>query len=91
MTDLKISLQPQPVQDSEHESLQYLISRINEHKGGFRDVTEQSLEDEINNGAEETVISEDEEIDAGEEQAEDETSKQEIVWKAREEMMSQVA
>lgn len=90
MADLKVSIQSQPVKDPEHETLQYLISRINEQKGSFRSVTEQSLEEEIKHAVEDTAISEGEEIEDGEEQVEDDTVKRDKIWKAREEMMRQV-
>lgn len=48
MTDpLSISLRAWPAPDKTVESLPYLIARINEQKGSFRNVTEASLEEEI--------------------------------------------
>ena len=43
------SLQAWPAVDKDKESLQYLISRINEQKGSFRNVTEASLKEELQN------------------------------------------
>ncbi|KAI4289589.1 MAG: hypothetical protein L6R35_001146 [Caloplaca aegaea] len=42
-----ISLRAWPSQDKTADSLPYLIARINEQKGSFRNVTEASLEEEI--------------------------------------------
>ncbi|KAL8988107.1 MAG: hypothetical protein Q9177_002770, partial [Variospora cf. flavescens] len=44
---LLISLRAWPSQDKPADSLPYLIARINEQKGSFRNVTEASLEEEI--------------------------------------------
>ena len=46
---ISISLQAFPPPDKEKESLQYLIQRINAQRGSFRNVTEESLEEEIRN------------------------------------------
>ena len=51
MSNITVSLQAPTVPNPEKHSLQYLISRINEQKGSFRNVTEESLEEEIRNGA----------------------------------------
>ncbi|KAL8736141.1 MAG: hypothetical protein Q9181_002506 [Wetmoreana brouardii] len=44
---LSVSLRAWPPEDKTTESLPYLIARINEQKGSFRNVTEASLEKEI--------------------------------------------
>ncbi|KAL9596735.1 MAG: hypothetical protein Q9179_004512 [Wetmoreana sp. 5 TL-2023] len=44
---LSVSLRAWPPEDKTTESLPYLIARINEQKGSFRNVTEASLEEEI--------------------------------------------
>ncbi len=44
---LSLSLQAFPPADKDKESLQYLIRRVNEQRGSFRNVSEQSLEEEI--------------------------------------------
>ena len=44
---LSISLKAWPQHDKSKDSLPYLIARINEQKGSFRNVTEASLEEEI--------------------------------------------
>jgi hypothetical protein len=44
---LALSLQASPQADKDKESLQYLIRRVNEQRGSFRNVTEKSLEEEI--------------------------------------------
>ena len=46
---LSLSLQAFPPHDKGKDSLQYLIQRVNAERGSFRNVTEQSLEDEIRN------------------------------------------
>lgn len=44
---LSISLRTWPSPDPTADSLPYLIARINEQKGSFRNITEASLEEEI--------------------------------------------
>lgn len=44
---LALSLQAFSPADKNKESLQYLIRRVNEQRGSFRNVTEKSLEKEI--------------------------------------------
>lgn len=44
---LSLSLQALPPVNKDKESLQYLIRRVNEQCGSFRNVSEQSLEEEI--------------------------------------------
>lgn len=86
---LSLSLQAFPTVDKDKESLKYLISRINQQKGSFRNVTEQSLEEEIqaqdagkpddDQGVVETV-----------EEVEDVKTKQEEVTKARDDIIKQI-
>lgn len=83
---LSLSLQAFPPPDKEKESLKYLIQRINEQRGSFRNVTERSLEEEIRQleaGA----------VDGNQEGAEESTAvdenietKKEEVTKAREDI-----
>ncbi|KAG8530158.1 uncharacterized protein KY384_005641 [Bacidia gigantensis] len=87
MSSVSISLQAPPLPIP--NDLQYLISRINEQKGGFRNVTEESLEEEIKNGAEEAVEEESEDDEPTDDE-EDPQSKKEKVQKAKEEMLKQV-
>lgn len=42
-----LALRAWPTKEATSESLPSLISRINEQRGGFRNITEQSLEEEI--------------------------------------------
>ena len=42
-----LPLQAWPAKDTNSESLPYLISRINAQRGSFRNVTEESLQEEI--------------------------------------------
>ena len=87
---LSLSLQAFPTVDNGKKSLEYLIERINEQKGSFRNVTEASLQEEIHalhNG--EAEASEDEALEQGED-VEDLKSKREAVTTAREEILKQV-
>ena len=45
-----VFLKAWPAEEHDQKSLPFLISRILEQKGGFRNVTEQSLEEEIRTG-----------------------------------------
>ena len=87
---LSISLQAFPTVDKDKESLKYLIARINQQKGSFRNVTEQSLEEEIQ--AEEAGKTETDDQDVLEtvEEVEDAKTKQEEVIKAREDIIKQI-
>lgn len=87
---LSLSLQAFPTVDEEKESLKYLISRINQQKGSFRNVTEQSLEEEIQ--AQEAGKTDKDVQDVVEtvEEVEDVKTKQEEVMKAREDMIKQI-
>lgn len=87
---LSLSLQAFPTPDKDKESLQYLIRRVNEQRGSFRNVTEQSLEDEIRaldagdaDESQEAVV-ETSEVD------EDAKTKKEEVIQARDEIRKQV-
>ena len=89
---LSISLQAFPTVDKEKDSLKYLISRINQQKGSFRNVSEQSLEEEIDarkNGKTNTDDIDDQDGDIVQE-AEDVKTKQEEVAQAREDMIKQI-
>lgn len=87
---LSISLQAFPTVDKDKESLKYLIARINQQKGSFRNVTKQSLEEEIQ--AEEAGQTETDDQDVLEtvEEVEDAKTKQEEVVKAREDIIKQI-
>lgn len=89
---LSLSLQAFPTVDKEKDSLKYLISRINQQRGSFRNVSEQSLEEEIQaqkNGKTNTddLAEQDAEIV---EDVEDVKTKQEEVAQAREDMIKQI-
>lgn len=89
---LSLSLQAFPTVDKEKESLKYLISRINQQKGSFRNVSEQSLEEEIEaqkNGKTNTDDLDEQDAEIVQE-AEDVKTKQEEVAKAREDMIKQL-
>ena len=87
---LSLCLQAFPAVDEEKKSLEYLISRINQQKGSFRNVTEQSLEEEIQ--ALEAGVSDidDQGIIETVEEVEDVKTKQEETAKAREDMIRQI-
>ena len=90
MSNITVSLQAPIAPNPEKNSLQYLISRINEQKGSFRNVTEESLEEEIHNGqATEVALEDDDHMDTGEE-VEDAKTKKERVREAREEMLKSI-
>lgn len=87
---LSLSLQALPTVNKDKKSLEYLIERINEQKGSFRNVTEESLEEEnqiLHNGEAET--SENDVLEAVED-VEDLKSKREAITTAREEILKQV-
>ena len=87
---LSLSLQALPTVNKGKKSLEYLIERINEQKGSFRNVTEEGLKEEIqilHNGEAET--SEDEVFETVED-VEDLKSKREAITTAREEILKQV-
>ena len=85
-----LSLQASPVNDPEKQSLQYFISRINDQRGGFRNVSELSLEEEIKAGGGDKAILEDDESSDSDQEVEDTRTKKERVSKAREEMLKQI-
>ena len=87
---LCLSLQAFPSVDKDKQSLQYLISRINDQKGSFRNVTEESLEEEIqvlNTG--ETGNGQDEGLETVD-GPEDLKSKKEEISTARKEILQQI-
>jgi len=89
---LSLSLQAFPSAGKEKQSLQCLISRINDQKGSFRNVTEQSLEDEIEAlENEEAGKSQEEDVVETVEDGDTAKKKKEEVSSAREEILKQVA
>ena len=87
---LSLSLQAFPAIDKEKESLKYLISRINQQKGSFRNVTEQSLEAEIEAQNAGRTDTDDQDVVEAVEGVEDAKPRQEEIAKAREDMMKQI-
>ncbi len=89
MTDnLMLSLQASPKSDPDKHSLPFLISRINEQRGSFRNVNEESLKEEIRGleaGQAERV-----EDSGDDEEANEDRSRREQLALAREEMLRQV-
>ncbi|KAI4131253.1 MAG: hypothetical protein LQ338_001347 [Usnochroma carphineum] len=88
---LSLSLRAWPPPDSTAESLPYLIARINEQKGSFRNVTEASLEEEVR-AAEAGELQEnvDTETKDNVEDGRDVKAKGDELAKAREEIIKQV-
>lgn len=89
MTDpLMLSLRASPKSDPDRSSLPFLISRINEQRGSFRNVTEDSLQGEIRGleaGQAEAV-----EDSGDDEESHDDRPRREQLALAREEMLRQV-
>ncbi|KAL8717758.1 MAG: hypothetical protein Q9225_005027 [Loekoesia sp. 1 TL-2023] len=89
---LSISLRAWPQQDKTKESLPYLIARINDQKGSFRNVTEASLEEEIRAAeageASKVETAEDKELI---EDGQDAKMKGDELSKAREEIIKQIS
>lgn len=89
MTDnLMLSLRASPKSDPDKSSLPFLISRINEQRGSFRSVTEDSLQEGIRGleaGQAEAV-----EDSGDDEEAHDDRPRREQLASAREEMLRQV-
>ena len=89
-SQLTVALQPPYERDK--ESLESLITRISQQKGSFREITEDELEQEIQNGENDLTQSQ----DVGTQStggAPDQDAKMgfEDVHKAREEMVKQVS
>ena len=88
--DLLLSLKSWPSTDTK-DSLPFLISRINEQRGSFRDITEESLAREIRALETRNGITEEpntgETVDAGQ----DTNSQKEDLVAARLEILKQVA
>jgi len=89
MTDnLMLSLHASPKSESDKHSLPFLISRINEQRGSFRNVNEESLQEELcglEAGQAEGV-----EDSGDDEEANEDRSRREQLALAREEMLRQV-
>ena len=87
---LSISLRAWPSEDKTTESLPFLIARINEQKGSFRNVTEASLQEEIDAGADESKEADDEEPSGTAEDGQDLKAKQDDLVVAREKIIKQI-
>ncbi len=84
---LSLSLRSWPTEDPSSQSLPSKIARINVQKGSFRNITEESLQEEIRAlEAGETWAVDGEENDAGQ----DAKSRREEIVAAREEIIKQV-
>ena len=85
------SLQAWPTVNKEKESLKYLISRINDQKGSFRNVTEESLEQELREASGGITTLQADKDGADPMEDEDPKARREEVYKVREEILKQVA
>lgn len=87
-----ISVHAWPKPEKEKDSIGYLIQRINAQKGSFRNVTEQSLEEDLRNEGQEKVVlhSDDEDPEETDEDVEDLKSKRENLYKAKGEILQHV-
>lgn len=86
---LPLALQPQSNADKDDRSLQDFITRINNERGAFRNVTEEKLKEEI---ARDLAKDIDEELDVTEdiEEIQDAESRRKEVYTARNEMLKLV-
>lgn len=88
---LSVSLRAWPSDDKTTESLPFLIARINEQRGGFQNITEASLQEEIRESdADDSKTLEGTEVGAEAEDHNDAKSKGEELAAAREEIIKQV-
>ena len=87
---LSLSLRAFPPVEKEKETLKYLISRINQQKGSFRNVTEQSLEEEIEAQDAGKPDEDEQDVIGTVEEVEDVKTKQEVVTKAREDVIKYI-
>lgn len=86
-----ISLRAWPAQDASKETLPSLISRINEQRGAFRNITETKLEEEIQAVGTSDESLEDQPTALSDVDSQDVKSRREEVSAAREEILKQVA
>ena len=87
---LSISLRAWPSTETPQLSLPFLISRINEQRGSFRNVSEGALEEEIRLAQTGEGISEDPSKAVGIHDVEEVKSRREKVSESREEILKQV-
>jgi mediator of RNA polymerase II transcription subunit 17 len=88
---LSLSLRAWPANNPNANSLSSLIPRINEQRGHFRHVTEESLLEEIKAAESNDGTMEMEETQEGDAGVEDTRSRKEEVLLAREEIAKQIA
>ncbi len=88
---LSLSLRAWPTKDPKLESLPTLIPRINEQRGAFKNVTEESLEDEIRALEAGVVQSLDREIESEKGAVQVGRTAREDILAARENILKQVA
>ena len=85
MAHAQPSIKPWKVEDTEQKSIPFLISRIIDQRGGFRNITEESLQEEIATG--EAQVEDDAESAAEKGDDDDKKPRAEQVQAARQEMM----
>ena len=91
-----LSLRPFPVADKKPKTISDFIGRINTQSGGFRDVTEAKLRDEIARQAHATVPNDDADDDVemsdGEDEGEEDEADEEEVdpLQAREQVLREI-
>ena len=92
MSSTTVSLQAVAGAANERKPLSHLIARINEQRGSFRNVTEESLEEELENGQDDEAVETEDMQDEAEDalEVEDEKAKRERLLKARGEMIKSV-
>ena len=88
---LLISLRAWPAKDVKQQSLPLLISRVNQQRGSFRNITEQSLEEEIQAIKAGEIQSGQEDVDSSSDETVDAKSRTEDVKAARVEILQLVA
>lgn len=85
---LSLPLRPSTTKDATADSLPFLIAQINNQRGSFRHITEDSLLDEIQTSQ---PLNEQDDAEEGDTPPEDGKTRQEEVYKGREEILKQVA
>ena len=85
------SLQAWPTVNKEKERLKYLISRINDQRGSFSNVTEESLEQELRESNGSIINTQEQDHGADVKAVEDSKVRGEEVYKVREEILKQIA
>jgi hypothetical protein len=91
LSPLSISLRPWPTTETPQSSLPFLISRINEQRGSFRNVSETALEEEIRLAQTSEGVSGEPSKAPGADGADEVKPRREVISESREEILKQVA